>query len=124
MWNGYKIKEYKTLKNVLVRNFTSMICGSFILEIWDKYCMHCGHNVKYGPFLKRLFIRKQQHGDDSVFELIENEKQSSNQVAPLTYTLEKNGFCNYFCRFVSCFFSDRVKKLVVYFGLYEFYLYF
>ena len=90
----------------------------------DKYCMHCGYNVKYGPFLKRLFVRKQQHGRDNVFQLIENEKQPSSQVAPITYTLEKNGFYNHFCRFVSCFFSDRVIKLVVYFGLYGFYLHF
>ena len=47
----------------------------------------------------------------------------SKQVVTITYPLEKRFFAVailYFWRFSSRFFSDRVKKLGVYFGLYEY----
>ena len=49
-----------------------------------------------------------------------NKNNLSEQVTPIIYTLEKRFLqLLYFWRFVSCFLSGRVKKLVVYFGLYE-----
>ena len=48
------------------------------------------------------------------------EKHSLKQVLSIIYTLKKDVFCScYFQRFVRRFLSDRVEKLVVYFGLYE-----
>ena len=69
----------KYSKIELVRNFIKYDMRQLCFgTLGDKYCMHCGYNVKYGPFLKRLFVRKQQHGGDNVFQLIENEKQPSS----------------------------------------------
>ena len=48
-----------------------------------------------------------------------NEKYSSKQVAPISYTLEKNFLtAAIFGRFVGLFFKQRVKKFAVHFGLY------
>ena len=52
---------------------------------------------------------------------ISNKNNLSNQVVPITYTLEKNFFIvAILLRFVSHFFLDRVKNIVVFFGLYEY----
>ena len=49
-----------------------------------------------------------------------NKNNLPKQVVPIIYKLEKRFLqLLYFWRFVSCFLSGRVKKLVVYFGLYE-----
>ena len=52
---------------------------------------------------------------------ISNKNNLSNQVVPITYTLENNFFIvAILLRFVSHFFLDRVKNIVVFFGLYEY----
>ena len=53
------------------------------------------------------------------------KKHPSKQAVPITYTPWGNVFCScYFRRFVRRFFSDGVKKLVVYFDLCESFLHF
>ena len=48
-----------------------------------------------------------------------NEKYSSKQVAPISYTLEEVFLtAAIFERFVGRFFKQRVKKFAVHFGLY------
>ena len=45
-----------------------------------------------------------------------NKKHSSKQVVPITYTPGKSFFANaIFLKFVSGFFSDRVRKVSVHF---------
>ena len=51
------------------------------------------------------------------------QKKSPKQVAQITYTLGKT-FLWLLLRFVGHFLSDRVKKTVVYFGLYDSSLYY
>ena len=64
----------------------------------------CRDNVKYGLFVKHLFQRKQEHGgwkkcQDNNELLLKitslvikwNKRNSSKQVIPITYLLEKRG---------------------------------
>ena len=98
--------------------------GTLVLAL---YC-YCGDNVKIRTF-KTLLSKKatiwllkksQTYRKLNVFHLLHGiNKHSSKQAASVTCILEKKIFAAASFEGLSCFDSDRVKKLEVYFGLYE-----
>ena len=63
---------------------------------------------------------------NSVFQLLHGIKKTFTEASYINNIhTEENVFCScYSRRFVRPFFSERVKKIVVDFGLYEFFSYF
>ena len=109
-------------------------CGTLVFTLYFNFGISIVEiNIKIQTFFKLLVSKAQElggwnepQGKDNFYEkhylpvATWNKNNLSKQVVPMIYTLDKRFLqLLYFWKFASCFFSGRVKKLVVYFGLYE-----
>ena len=87
------------------------------MDFFQNICFKERSNMAVTP---NFLVKISWYKKECLPVITRNKKHSSKQVASMIYTLGKGFFATAtFPRFVRRFFSDRVKKLVVYIGLCE-----